>query len=77
MLNPNGSSIGGTLEYHIIDRPGWKIGVIGLAEFAWVSTVNCLDVEDVLFDDYVESSHRLVDMLSKPPFPIITILTQI
>ena len=39
--------------------------MLGLAEYAWVTTVNCLDIADLKFEDYIEVSHRLVDYLSK------------
>ncbi len=63
--NKNGSNVGGSIDYTIIERPGWKIGVIGLAEFAWITTVTCLDVDDLVFEDYIDASHKLVNKLSK------------
>jgi 2',3'-cyclic-nucleotide 2'-phosphodiesterase (5'-nucleotidase family) len=63
--NSDGSNIGGSEDFTIIERPGWKIGVIGLAEFAWVTTVTCLDIDNLIFEDYIEASHKLVNKLSK------------
>lgn len=61
----DGSSIASTKEYHIITRPGWKIGVIGLAEYGWVCTLNTLDIDSIVFEDFVECGERLARMLSK------------
>jgi hypothetical protein len=61
----DGSCIAQTKEYHIITRPGWKIGVIGLAEYGWVCTLNTLDIDSIVFEDFVDCGERLARMLSK------------
>ena len=61
----DGSPIADTKEYAIVERPGWKIGVLGLVEYGWVCTLNCLDVDKIVFEDFVECGNRLSKMLRK------------
>lgn len=65
VVNINGKRFVCTHEYHIIRRKGWRIGVIGLAEHGWLSSLRVLDVEQIIFEDYVQSADRLSEMLSK------------
>lgn len=59
----NGSRFGGSLPYHMITKSGYKVGVIGLIEYDWVTTLNCLDVDDIIYEDFVECGTRLAHQL--------------
>ena len=61
----DGTPIADTKQYAIVERPGWKIGVLGLVEYGWVCTLNCLDVDKIVFEDFVESGNRLAKMLRR------------
>lgn len=69
-MHKDGSRMVNTKEFAIIRRPklGLKIGVIGLGEYGWVASVNCLDVDEVLYEDYLDCGKRLSHILSKLPF---------
>src|SRR3990167_10028167 len=59
----NGTRFGGSLTYHVISKSGYKIGVLGLIEYDWVTTLNCLDVDDILYEDFVACGTRLAQQL--------------
>eukprot|EP00892_Ulva_mutabilis_P009954 jgi/Ulvmu1/7330/UM035_0119.1 len=53
----------GCKRYHIIDHQGVRIGLIGLVEYEWLATMPLLEVDDVLYLDFVEEGRRLSHML--------------
>ena len=63
VIKVDGDRIVNTHEYQIIQRPGWRIGVIGLAEYGWMATLNTIDVDEIIFEDYVDCADRLSAML--------------
>lgn len=69
VIHLNGKRIVCTHEYHIVRRKGWRIGVIGLAEYGWLASLNAIDIEQVIYDDFVTSADRLSEMLSKLTTP--------
>lgn len=64
LSNVKCSSTGGMLsktqEYKILEHEGYKIGLIGLAEFQWLESLNTLDTEDIIFEDFVDWAKRFV-----------------
>jgi 5'-nucleotidase len=60
-----GTRLASSLEYHIIERGGFKVGMIGLVEFEWIATLNCLDVDDLIYQDFIEAGNSLGEMLKK------------
>lgn len=49
--------------YHIIERSGFKFGIIGLIEEEWLSTLSTLDSSDVIYQDFVERGQELARWL--------------
>ena len=49
--------------FHIIERNGIKIGLIGVVEEEWLSTLATLARDDLIFIDYVKESKRLAKQL--------------
>lgn len=54
-----------TKDYHIEERNGVKIGIIGLAEFDWISTLRCYELSDLDYEDISECGERMAIFLSK------------
>lgn len=65
MIKVDGGRIVNTHEYQIVKRPGWRIGLIGLAEYGWMASLNTIDIDEVIFEDYVDCADRLSIMLRK------------
>ena len=59
----NGERIVNTHEYQIIQRPGWRIGLIGLAEYGWMASLNTIDIDEIIYEDYVDCADRLSSLL--------------
>ena len=54
----DGSQIAATEPFTVIERFGYKIGIMNIAEFDWITTLNCFDVEDIRFRDIVKDTER-------------------
>ena len=54
----DGAQIAGTIPFTIVERFGWKIGIISIAEQDWITTLSCFDVDDILFEDIVLSTEK-------------------
>ena len=63
VVKVNGERIVNTHEYQIIKRPGWRIGLIGLAEYGWMASLNSIDVDEIIYEDYTDCATRLALML--------------
>ena len=59
----DGSRIAGTQEFKILVKNGIRIGLIGLAEFEWICTLNVFDIDDVIYEDYVYAGDKIAKML--------------
>lgn len=57
-----------TEDYKIVERGGKKIGIIGLGEIDWITTLNCLCIDDMEYEDFNECAERMGKMLSKKSF---------
>jgi 5'-nucleotidase len=60
-----GTRLASSLEYHIIEKGGFKVGLMGLVEFDWIATLNCLDVDDLIYQDFVEAGNSLAEILKE------------
>lgn len=49
--------------FHIIERSGFRFGLIGLIEEEWLSTLSTLDSSDVIYQDFVERGRELATWL--------------
>lgn len=63
LTNVNGTRFASSLEYHVVEKNGLTIGLLGLIEYDWIVTLCCLDVEDIIFEDFVASAQRLAKLL--------------
>lgn len=63
LTNINGTRFASSLEYQIVEKNGLTIGLLGLIEYEWIVTLCCLDVEDIIFEDFVSSAQRLARRL--------------
>ncbi len=61
----NGSAIGASKDFHIIEHQGFKIGIIGLAESEWIDTLSNYDTNDLDFDDPSAVGDELAAKLKK------------
>lgn len=57
------NQLGDGQVYHIIERAGFKFGLIGLIEEEWLSTLSTLDSSDVIYQDFVERGQELARWL--------------
>lgn len=53
------------LETRVIEVNSIKIGLIGLVEFEWMSTLACIEMDEITYVDFVEVGRRLADKLRK------------
>ena len=65
LTNLNGLRFASSLPYSYIEKNGYKIGLIGLIEYDWISTLSCLDVEDIIYEDFVSAGERLAAQLKE------------
>ena len=49
--------------YHTLEHAGRKIGFIGLAELAWVETLGTFDMDQIIYEDFVDCARRYVPIL--------------
>lgn len=63
MTKISGEKLVSTIEYHIIERAGHRVGIIGLAEYGWFGSLNCIDPDDIFYEDFLTCSNRLSSML--------------
>lgn len=54
-----GRPIADAKEFHILEHDGVKIGLIGIAEFDWIETMNTFELSDVIYEDFADCSIRL------------------
>ncbi|CAL8082685.1 unnamed protein product [Calicophoron daubneyi] len=54
-----------TPAYHIVEKDGLTIGIIGLVEKEWVATLSCMDTSDVYVEDVCECGRRMARMLKQ------------
>ena len=59
----NGSAIAGTKDIHVIEKHGFRFGFMGLAEIDWVTTLHCVDLEELDYEDFITAGNRLSKLL--------------
>jgi 5'-nucleotidase len=55
----DGSKLAATEEICVLEKDGKKYGFMGLVELGWISTLNCLDLDELIYEDYVLAANRL------------------
>lgn len=53
------NQLGDGQVYHIIERNGFRFGLIGLIEQEWLSSLSTLEVDDVIYKDFVTKGREL------------------
>jgi hypothetical protein len=67
----DGEQIAATAPYTILERGAWKVGIISIAEYDWISTLSLFDPEDLHYEDIVECTEHWGQKLSKGWFLIL------
>lgn len=55
--------LGNVKDKHIIEKDGLKIGLIGLVEFEWITTLSSIDSDDIIYESYIDVGKRLCQEL--------------
>lgn len=55
----NGSKLVNTKEIEVVEKFGLRFGFMGLAEIGWITTLNCIDLDEVVYEDFVSCANRL------------------
>lgn len=55
--------LGNVQDRCILEKDGFKIGIIGLVEFEWITTLSCIDSDDILYESYIDVGKRLCQEL--------------
>lgn len=61
----SGDRLVNTKEYEILEVDGWRIGVMGLAEYGWLCHLNCVDLEEIIYEDYVDCGNKIAKIMRK------------
>lgn len=64
------NQLGDGQVFHIMERAGLKIGLIGLIEEEWLSTLSTLDSSDVIYQDFVTRGQELARWLKSDPHQV-------
>eukprot|EP00915_Cephaloidophora_sp_WS-2016_P001134 GHVH01001560.1.p1 GENE.GHVH01001560.1~~GHVH01001560.1.p1 ORF type:complete len:626 (+),score=86.32 GHVH01001560.1:185-2062(+) len=75
LLDSNEHVIGGTQRYHIFEHQGYKIGVIGLIEYEWLETISLIDLNELIYTDFIKAAKALVQLLKYKGVELIIALT--
>lgn len=59
----DGSPLAGTKDTHVIEKHGLRFGFMGLAEIDWVTTLNCIDLDDVDYEDFISCGNKIAKRL--------------
>ena len=46
-------------EWHIIQHAGYKVGLMGLAEYEWLETIGTFFLETAEYEDFIACANRL------------------
>lgn len=57
--------LGNVKDKHIIEKDGLKVGLIGLVEFEWITTLSNIDSDDILYESYIDAGKRLAQELKE------------
>lgn len=61
------NQLGDGQVFHVLERSGYRFGLIGLIEEEWLSTLSTLDSSDVIYQDFVERGQELARLLKSEP----------
>lgn len=70
-----GVPLGGVWEWWVLDKGGYRLGFMGLAGFDWLSALDKVDPEDVLYEDFVECADRIATVLREKRCDFVVALT--
>jgi len=64
-----------SVRYVIKQWDGVRVGVMGLVEFEWLATLATLDVDDLVYLDFVDEGRRLAALLRAEGCDVVVALT--
>ncbi|KAL8575905.1 hypothetical protein ACOMHN_027303 [Nucella lapillus] len=73
--NVNEEPLGKGEIMYMIEQNGVKVGLIGMVEEEWISTLSTVDPEDITFIDFVQEGRRLAQLLKKKGADLVIALT--
>eukprot|EP00116_Pleurobrachia_bachei_P009407 sb/3469669/ len=60
-----GDPLGNGQEYLVIDHCGIRIGLLGLVELGWMETLSTIEMDEIIYIDYLESADHYGAMLKE------------
>eukprot|EP00922_Rhytidocystis_sp_ex-Travisia-forbesii_P028850 GHVS01042283.1.p1 GENE.GHVS01042283.1~~GHVS01042283.1.p1 ORF type:complete len:658 (-),score=70.28 GHVS01042283.1:144-2117(-) len=63
------------ISYRLFEWQGIRVGIIGLVEYEWLSTLASIDADDVIYKNFVTEANRLCTDLRAKEAEIIIALT--
>lgn len=57
--SPTAVPLGGIKPFHVLERAGYKFGFMGLASYDWLSTLDKIDPDDLIYVDFCKTAERL------------------
>lgn len=51
--------------FHVMEKNGKKLGILGLVEEDWLATLSTIDNEDVIYEDFVSEGRKLAKYLKE------------
>ncbi|CAH1392702.1 unnamed protein product [Nezara viridula] len=73
--NETGKPLGDGKTFHIIDKCGKRIGLIGLVEREWLDTLATINPDELIFHDFVESGNKIGAQLKNDGCDYVIALT--
>eukprot|EP01068_Selenidium_serpulae_P008637 Selendium_serpulae@DN5034_c0_g1_i2.p1 len=70
-----GQPLANTRPYRVCEWQDHRIGIMGLVEHEWLTTLSELDEDDVIYTDFVEEANRISAILREKDCEIIIALT--
>jgi 5'-nucleotidase len=65
----DGQPLAGARETHVVERRGFRIGLLGIVSEDWLQTLNCIDPDEVRYSDTVETADALAAQLKSKAAP--------
>lgn len=60
-----GKMLSNSKEHVVLEHEGYKIAIIGIAEYQWIETLNTLDTEDIIFEPPIDCAKRYVKIFKE------------
>ncbi|KAJ1527198.1 hypothetical protein ONE63_008729 [Megalurothrips usitatus] len=73
--NETGRPLGDGKITHVIDWNNKRIGLMGLVEHEWLDTIATINIEEILYIDFVEAGRRLATQLKQEGCDYVIALT--